>query len=109
AQEVDTVLRHQLSVFIALNHTDIKDEQASPLLYYGNGHPFGLMYEYRGNSYRHSLRFSFSIADVNANELQPDLMNDPLGRRTFFSNVFLTYSYLRDWNSSDAEFHCFFG
>src|SRR5438874_1178393 len=83
AQEVDTVLRHQLSVSIALNHNDTKDEQASPLLYYGNGHPFGLAYEYRGNLYRHSLRFSFSVADVNANELQPDLMNDPLGRRTF--------------------------
>jgi len=100
AQDVDTVLRHRLFIAAAFNHADTRDEQASPLLYYGNGNPIGFGYEYRGDEFRHSLRFSFSVSDANANELQPDLQNDPYGRRTFFSNGFLTYSYLRDWNKA---------
>src|SRR5438067_8996178 len=75
AQDVDTILRHRLFITAALNHVDTHDEQASPLLYFGNGNPIGFGYEYRGNSYRHSLRFSFSVSNVNANELQPDLQN----------------------------------
>jgi hypothetical protein len=105
AQDVDTLLRHRLYLSIAFNHTDARDDQASPILYFGNGQPFGLGYEYRGNSYRHSLRFSFSVANVNANELHPDLQNDPLKRRTFFGNAFLIYSYLRDCNWSEGKLH----
>jgi len=96
AQDVDTILRHRFFITTAFNRVDSRDEQASPLLYYGNGTPLGFGYEYRGDSYRHTLRFSFSVSDVNANSLQPDLQDDPFGRKVFFTNGFLTYSYIRD-------------
>ena len=84
AQVVDTLFRHRLFVTYAFNHTDSHDEQASPLLYFGNGNPLGFGYEYRGNSYRHSLRVSFAVSDLNAKDLLPQLQNDPLGRKVFF-------------------------
>src|SRR5579872_5131423 len=110
AQDVDTILRHRLFISVASNHLDVHDEQASPLLYYGNGKPTGFGYEYKGDEYRHSFRFSFLFSDLNANELQPDLQNDPLRRRTFFTNAYLTYSYLRNWTKTmDGELQWSYG
>ena len=110
AQSIDTTLRHRLFLSFGFNHTDSRDEQASPLLYYGDGNPLGFGYEYRGNSYRHSFRFTFAISAINANNLTPDLQNDPFGRNTFFGNAFLTYSYLQNWKDAmDGKFHLSLG
>ncbi len=110
AQNTDTLLRHRLFVSFAFDHTDSRDEQASPLLYDANGNPLGFGYEYRGNSYRHLFRFSFAASEINADNLRPDLQNDPFQRNTFFANAFLTYTYLQDWKDAmDGKLHLSLG
>jgi len=100
AQDLDTILRHRLFFDDIFNHVDSRDEQASPLLYFGNGNPIGFGYVYTGRGYRHSLRLSFSASEVNANVLKPDLQDDAVGRKVFFTNGFLTYTYEHDWGEA---------
>lgn len=97
AQEVDTLLRHRLYISSAFKNTNSRDEQGSPLLYSGSSYPLLLGYEYRGNSYRHQFQLSFELYGINANNLIPDLPDDPLDRKCFFAYSSFSYSYLRDW------------
>ena len=95
----DTILRHTLFAAYAFGHLDIFDEQASPFLYFGNSHPISFGYEYRGNSYRHTLQFSGTLSRLNANPLVADITS-PIQRLSYYTTGTLTYTYLRDWQQT---------